>query len=93
MAIFQLNWLGGDTSLVEGNSIAEAFNSSYSSGAMAALDFHKEVNLSGEWVLEKSVPFSKSIRDIYLLASDNRIEKVVVRNDKGEVSEENIRLR
>lgn len=53
----------------------------------------KEVDLNGEWVLEKSVPFSKSIRDIYLLASDNRIEKVVVRNDKGEVSEENIRLR
>jgi hypothetical protein len=94
MAIFKLTWIGGDTSLVEGNSVVEAFNASYGAGAMKALDFHKEVDLSGEWVLNKSVPFSKVIRDIYLLASDERIEKVVVRNTTtGEVSEGNIRLR
>ena len=95
MAIFQLNWLGGDTSLVEGDTIAQAFNSSYSSGALKALDFHKEVNLSGEWVLEKSVPFSKQkVRDIYLLGSDARIEMIKVRDiETGETSEGNIRLR
>lgn len=95
MAIFQLTWLGGDTSLVEGNSAVEAFNASYGAGAMKALDFHKEVELNGEWVLDKSMPFSKQkVRDIFTLASDARIEKIVVRDiETGETSEGNIRLR
>ena len=36
----------------------EAFNASYAAGAMKALDSYKEVDLEGEWVLDKSVPLA-----------------------------------
>ena len=102
MAIFRLEWLDETNSLVEGNNITEAFNSSYGAGAMKALDFYKEISILNEnWILEKSVPVSNSlVRDIFIYSypgkehGDERIEMIKVRNlETGEVSEGNIRLR
>ena len=53
MKTYTLYWLTGNTEVVKGDSIQEAFSrAGYGSGALQGLDFYEENSNEDEWVFD-----------------------------------------
>jgi len=60
---FRLYWLNGETEIVEGLDIADAFRKAgYGAGAMSGLDFYSE-KVKPEWEWDKESKIWKRIEE------------------------------